>query len=827
MKVFLFDKSKKLFLSLSLILLLSMSLMIPLIQPSLGQVGIPQPVKTVGYVSVAPKLIGVGQEATVNLWVFPLPTNYLYLAYYKGFSGVTVTFVKPDGTKDTFKPLDGTGLYPAGQFTSLGSLYFLYKPDKVGNWSVSFTMPDQNITDSTGTVLYTGCTSSTFDFTVQTDPVLAGLVNGYPWSPLPADNVFWNYPINSNNRDWSQISGDWLGVGLTGPVISGPTCRLWQPYGSGPNTGHIVWKQPYKAGGIIGGDYGSLSYTTAISRPTSIIMQGRVFLNVPNSNQFEGIDLTTGQILYKASGQISVGLHLPGNPYAQSGLDESVVLPSSFGSTPTAYLFGTSGTTWNYYDPFTGSLMMSLANSTARSYKLVDGTNFAYGTTIDGKMFGWDISNVTATDPFGGSTTAVADWKKGLIWTRPLPTPLNFRDLSIFGMSTDGSIIVLRNNPNQYWGYNAKDGSPLWNLTLNYPVLYNEEMTLYGVDDFFVFDPVETTFHCYSMKTGGLLWTSPSYKGSPWATTWTVYGAETNDYENLYLMFEDGTISALNLANGKEIWRSQAIPSTEFPNNAVPFVCGMLMVGGNIYAYGGYTILYQTNPMPRQSILACVNATTGDITFTLNGGTLPVGAANGYVITQGMFDGNIYCVGKGPTQTTVIAQQQLDGSTLIQGSVIDKSPAAQEYASQVKFANGVPAVADEDMSEWMDYLYMQNATLLNDPSAQKGVTVRLSVVDPNGNGYEIGTVTSDSTGLYKLKWTPEIEGEYTVYATFDGSDSYWGSYATTALSVSEAVATATPEQTQTTQDNTTLLYGILVAVIVAIVIGLVALFRKR
>ena len=35
------------------------------------------------------------------------------------------------------------------------------------------------------------------------------------------------------------------------------------------------------------------------------------------------------------------------------------------------------------------------------------------------------------------------------------------------------------------------------------------------------------------------------------------------------------------------------------------------------------------------------------------------------------------------------------------------------------FPNGVPAVADEDMSEWMDYLYMQNATLLNNPPTPK------------------------------------------------------------------------------------------------------------
>ena len=72
-----------------------------------------------------------------------------------------MTFVKPDGTKDTFMPTDATGAYAAGQTQSLGALFFYYTPNMAGNWSVSFTMPAQNITDSTGTVQYAGCTSNT------------------------------------------------------------------------------------------------------------------------------------------------------------------------------------------------------------------------------------------------------------------------------------------------------------------------------------------------------------------------------------------------------------------------------------------------------------------------------------------------------------------------------------------------------------------------------------------------------------------------------------------------------------------------------------------
>jgi len=88
------------------------------------------------------------------------------------------------------------------------------------------------------------------------------------------------------------------------------------------------------------------------------------------------------------------------------------------------------------------------------------------------------------------------------------------------------------------------------------------------------------------------------------------------------------------------------------------------------------------------------------------------------------------------------------------------SPAAQEYSSQVLFPNGVPAVADDDISEWMDYLYMQNATLLNDPPIPNGVTVSVSALDSNGQYIDLGTTTSNYAGQFALSWKPTTEGLY-------------------------------------------------------------------
>jgi outer membrane protein assembly factor BamB len=814
--------TKKAVCSLSLILMLAMTLVMAFAQSGLAQVGVPQPVKTVGYISVAPTLVGVGQNATVNLWVFPMPTNYAYRPFFDGFRGVEVTFVRPDGTKDTFLPVDGTGQYDPGQMQSLGAIFFTYAPDMAGNWSVSFTMPAQNLTDSSGTVLYTGCNSRSFSFTVQTDPVLAGLLNGYPWSPLPNENAYWSYPINSNNREWSQISGDWLGSSINGGPINGVTCRLWQPYGSGPNTGHIVWSQPLKAGGIIGGEYGSVSYAQAIGGVSNtVIMDGKAFVNIPNTSTFECIDLTTGKLLYTASGQITGGIHIPGNPNAQSSLDSSVVLASSYGSSPTPYLYGTSGTTWNFYDPFTGTLMLTIANCS--SAKLVDGTNLAFGVA-SGKLFAWDMSKVITTVAFGSTAVGPWNWSKGVQWASSLPATLLGTSPSLFGISTDVSTIVLK-TPNQYWGYSAKDGTSLWNLTLTYPVSQNQQICLYGVDDFIVFDPVASSFHCYSMLTGNELWESPSMvtSSSPWASTWTVYSSETNDYNNLYLMLPDGTMTALSLATGKEVWRSEPIPSTEYTNNAVPFVQGMVMVGGNIYVYAGYSTGYQINPIPRQAMLVCVNATTGNITWKLNGGIDPSAAANGYVLGSGIYDGNLYCLGKGQTSTSVTIQNNVvtsHATALITGNVLDQSPASPN----------TPAVADSAMSEWMDYLHMQNATLLNNPPKPEGVPVTLTAVDPNGNTITIGTATTDSAGNYGINFVPTIEGMYTITATFEGTTSYWSSSAEAKLTVTEAPATSTPTSAAVGISETALYISITAIIVVILIVGAILgllMLRKR
>jgi hypothetical protein len=151
-----------------------------------------------------------------------------------------------------------------------------------------------------------------------------------------------------------------------------------------------------------------------------------------------------------------------------------------------------------------------------------------------------------------------------------------------------------------------------------------------------------------------------------------------------------------------------------------------------------------------------------------------------------------------------------------------------------KYPNGVPAISDADMSVWMDYLHMQNATLLNTPPACNGVPVSLDALDPNGNYMHIGDTTSSGSGVFKYQWTPTTPGLYSVYATFGGSNSYYSSYAETGATVSIASAsTTTPAPTSGTSssvsnsDMLTYLVIVAIAIILAIAIVGALILRKK
>jgi hypothetical protein len=172
--------------------------------------------------------------------------------------------------------------------------------------------------------------------------------------------------------------------------------------------------------------------------------------------------------------------------------------------------------------------------------------------------------------------------------------------------------------------------------------------------------------------------------------------------------------------------------------------------------------------------------------------------SNGYLIAASQYDNLIYCIGIGPSATTVSAPTVAvpqGTSVLIQGTVTDQSPGQTCLGIPAK---GTPAISDANMEEWMEYLYEQQAF----PANAKGVPVHLTAIDPNGNFQDIGTTTSDTNGNYGISWTPPVPGTYKISANFEGSVSYGPSSATTYMLIGEksatpAVVTPAPSETAT------------------------------
>jgi hypothetical protein len=204
--------------------------------------------------------------------------------------------------------------------------------------------------------------------------------------------------------------------------------------------------------------------------------------------------------------------------------------------------------------------------------------------------------------------------------------------------------------------------------------------------------------------------------------------------------------------------------------------------------------------------------------------------ADGSLTAFNHYDNKIYNLNKGPTLVKVSAPDvavPISNSILIKGTVTDISPGTNGQEQAMRFPNGVPAVSDASMSDYMAYVYMQQAK----PANITGVPVTISVIDANNNNRPIGQVFTDENGFFSLNWKPDITGTYTVIATFEGSQSYWPAHSQNAFTVSDVGPTQPPAETA--QPSAADLYFIpaIAAIILAIaIVGIVMVllfFRKR
>ena len=372
-------KNKKILSSTFAILLLT-TITITLVLPATNAQSNYRNKKTYAVCGLMPDKVGVGQETLMFIGI----TDYL-LNPDQGWTGLTVTVTKPDGTTETLGPY---------RTDSTGATGDIYIPETVGNYTFQTHFPAQwyNWTNPPmfdaqlyGNIWYEASDSEKVTLIVQADPVPI-----YPGSPLPSE--YWTRPIDAQHREWSTIAGNWL----TTPTNN------YAPYNEGPESAHILWAKPLTSGGLSGGELGDHSYNVGDAYEGkwsgSVIINGILYYNRFASGFGGGwaqqgivaVDLRTGEELwFRNNTRIAFGQTFYWDSFNMHGVFNYIwETKSSF--NPITYQ---SVTTWNAYDPFTGEWQYSITNPPSGSmfsapYNYADLTVKSLYTRLTCKLVG-------------------------------------------------------------------------------------------------------------------------------------------------------------------------------------------------------------------------------------------------------------------------------------------------------------------------------------------------------------------------------------------------------------------------------------------------------
>jgi outer membrane protein assembly factor BamB len=414
------------------------------------------------------------------------------------------------------------------------------------------------------------------------------------------------------------------------------------------------------------------------------------------------------------------------------------------------------------------------------TYSFISGYSRIIGTVKDASYY-FDI-NVTIPEGLPGRIATV------FVGNKVIGANIGDTQTTVWGLSLEtgkeGTLLF-----NETW-----DNPTDWiigNQTLSWEAYSPEVGVLWAMEG--------RQHYGVSFETGELMWgptPSQNYRDQYYLTGSLI------TYGNLYASGLGGTLYCYNISTGELQWNCD-IPDKYFEFKISPnwWLYNVFAADGKLYV--GHYERFASDPKPRGAPFICFNATTGDTIWRIDGAFrqtmwgCPAIIGDSIIATMDTYDQRIYAIGKGPSATTVTAPDigvSLGSSIIIKGTVTDRSPGTESYALKARFPNGVPAIADEHMSEWMLYVYKQFPC----PAYTEGVEVILETFDSDGEYREIGRITSDSSGFYSLRWKPPAEGKYLIVARFEGTESYWGSYAETAISVDPASSprsTIQPEPT--------------------------------
>ncbi len=808
-------KSKSKISTVALILMLTISAVLVALPITNAQFGPALPPMQIDIpiflaVTAEPNPVGVNQLVYLHaVFSKPTPTN-------QGTGGdlhedVNIEIVDPDGQKTVLGP------YTAGM---TGAVYSSFTPTQVGEYQIQAIYPGQVLTGQnpdTGArgqnTHMTGSTLLPAESEVVTLVVQEDAVGSNYQSPgLPEE--YWTRPIYSTNWAWGeQIGSNWFGLMAPAFMTTGgyDATGNVQPYGEAPNTAHIMWSKPTHFGGQPGApipsdqstQYSSTSVVINYFEP--IIMSGVLYYTQFASLSteivsWEAVDIRTGETLWsRSAGETGTEKMLMGQIARYHSVQE-------FGSM--AYIYSAplagfmSAPTWmGMYDAYTGVLVGNVTNIGAIAGFLggtqpfmmdVEDTD-QYGTllchyTSGNNLIMWNSSKMLGTRPGG-----TYDFEDGIQWSVEMPSELNGVELSLSISAKTREVILLRQTEtlinwqeaNSGWqvtaGVDTKTGALLWGpINQSLPAL--QDITVIAArDGYYVLhnkDANEATG--FSLTTGDKLWGPVEMEGNAWS--FTGRGGEIA-YGKAYIFDNGGYVHAFDLETGNIEWvftRGSAKYDNPFGVYPIFHYSMHSVADGKLFLSEGYLYTPPLHPARRLAI----NCTDGSLLWSIlsYSSRSPGAIADGYFVHWNSFDNKIYSFGKGPTELTVTASPKVataNGGVMIEGSVTDISAGSMQDGVVERFPDGIPAVADEDMSAWMEYVYMQQMK----PENITGVPVKLAYQLSDGSWKDIDQVISDEYGNFGFKWTPPEEGTYVVKAFFLGSESYWGSSATTYLSL--------------------------------------------
>ena len=607
---------------------------------------------------------------------------------------------------------------------------------------------------------------------------------------------------------------------------------------------------------------------------------------------YVAVNLQTGQEEWRIDPAATGTMLVPSFGYLYSYENENqhgvlpnglLVAPYTYGGTPTP--FGMMGgiSAWAAYDPSTGKLTsMNITNipsgvatsGPSGEYLIYTLTNLGSNSNPNWYLAQWNSSNV-----FGGNQgmMGAGNWYSGTVnantpsaydWNISIPSlkgtgwnvgqaslsVLPLVSLDNMMLLTQGSFgghpgdygATITTDPGNITAISLQSGSTghvLWSQTYQPEPGNNTRLiTEWDPDNgVFIFADKETMTHSgYSLNNGNQLW-GPTVLTDDFTTDYNymAIGLERAAYGKLYYAGYAGILYCYDTTNGDLLWTygnggegNSTLSGFVTPYGRYPIFVSVI-ADGKVYL--DTTEHSPNSPLYKGAQYRCINATDGTELWTIldygnqmYGGQAAV--ADGYLTTLNSYDSQIYCFGKGPSAMTVdapTAAVQLGQSLVIRGTVTDIAAGTKQTEQAGRFPNGVPAVSDESQGAWMEYVYMQKPR----PMDTVGVPVTISVVDANGNYRDIGTATSNSDGFYAMNWMPDIEGQYTVYASFAGSESYWPSHAVTSFAVDPAPATPSPTEAPLSSMADAYFVPAVAGIIIAIaIVGIVLallLLRKR